>query len=129
MTLKELLNSYTVSELQKRRVHLPKGSGLNRKADLVAAISRHLLSDTLATTVAQLSDLERAAVAETVHNWQGWFDAVGFKAKYGRLPKHFTRSRYTLTTATKPSPTHPARSSCCFTTCRSRRTLPNVWRD
>ena len=70
MTLTEVLYSYTVNDLKQRRVHLPNGSSLNRKADLVAAISGHLLSDALATTVAQLTDLERNAVAEAVHNRQ-----------------------------------------------------------
>ncbi|EIC23381.1 hypothetical protein [Thiorhodovibrio frisius] len=108
MTLTEALYSYTVNDLKQRRVHLPNGSGLNRKADLVAAISGHLLSDALATTVAQLTDLERNAVAEAVHNWQGWFDGVGFKAKYGSVPKSFTRSSYGYySRREEPSPPSP----------------------
>ncbi|WPL18816.1 hypothetical protein Thiowin_03907 [Thiorhodovibrio winogradskyi] len=95
MTLKEVLNSCTVNELKLLRIHLPNAAGLYRKGDMVEAINRHLLSDGLATTVERLEDLERLAVAEAVHNWQGRFDGVGFKAKYGRLPGHFTRSRHT----------------------------------
>ena len=53
-----------------------------------------MLSDALATPVAQLSELECSAVAVAVHNWDGYFDAVRFKAKYGALPSHFTRNRY-----------------------------------
>jgi hypothetical protein len=94
MTLQQILESYTVAELKQRRARIPAAGGSTRKDSLIAAIRDYLFSEALATLVARLSELESRAVAETVHNWQGQFDAVGFKAKYGALPEHFTRDPY-----------------------------------
>lgn len=123
MTLIEVLNAHTVNELKQLYAHIPKASSLIRKADLVAAINRHLLSDGLATTVGQLDELERQAIAETVHNWQSVFDAVGFKAKYGALPGHFTRSRNTYLGARKQPAPKPSALAVLF---YNRRIPPDL---
>jgi len=95
MTLQEALESLTVAQLKQRLAQMPAAGGSStRKDSLIATISGYLLSDALSALVARLSDLETDAVAEAVHNWHGQFDAVGFQAKYGRLPSHFTRDPY-----------------------------------
>jgi hypothetical protein len=94
MTLNDILESRTIADLKPLRAQIPVTGPSTRKADLVAAISGYLLSDQLATAVARLTELETSAVAEAVHNWDGNFDAVRFKAKYGALPSHFTRDPY-----------------------------------
>jgi hypothetical protein len=94
MTLQETLESFTVAELKQRRAQIPAAGGSTRKDSLIATIRGYLFSDALVTVVARLSELESSAVAEAVHNWQGEFDGVAFKAKYGALPDHFTRDRY-----------------------------------
>jgi len=113
MTLKEVLESLTIAELKPRRAQIPVTGPATRKADLVAAISGYLLSDTLTTPVAQLSELETSAIAEAVHNWDGYFDAVRFKAKYGALPSHFTRVRYDYFSSHK-EPAQPSALALLF---------------
>jgi hypothetical protein len=94
MTLQDTLESLTTDALRTRLAQLPVGRRPQRKAELVAAISGCLLSDALADIVARLSELERNAVAEAVHHWDGRFRRVAFEAKYGALPGFFTRDPY-----------------------------------
>jgi hypothetical protein len=94
MMLQEVLESLTVAELKKRLSQVPVAGRSSRKDDLVAAIGGYLLSDALAGVVERLSEVERNAVAEAVHNWDGCYRAVGFEAKYGSQPRHFTRDPY-----------------------------------
>ncbi len=94
MTLNEALTSLTVMELKQRCSQIPNLRPGNRKDGLVAGLAGYLLSESLATLVEALTELERNAVAETVHNWGGSFHAVGFEAKYGSLPGVFTYNPY-----------------------------------
>ncbi|MBK1732158.1 hypothetical protein [Thiococcus pfennigii] len=94
MTLQETLERLTVAELKQRCAQLPDVRCGTRKADLVATIGDYLLSDALATHVGRLSELERNAVAEALHNGHGRFNPVAFEAKYGSLPSFFTRDPY-----------------------------------
>ena len=94
MTLKEALRSLTVIELKQRCGQIPGLRTGNIKDSLVNGLAGYLLSDALATLVAGLTELERNAIAETVHNWDGRFSAVAFKAKYEALPSFFTYDPY-----------------------------------
>lgn len=101
MTLTEALRSLTVFDLKQRCRQVPDLRPGNVKDSLVRGLAGYLLSDSLEPLVAGLSELERHAVAETVHNWNGRFHAVGFKAKYGALPDHFTYSPFSFSSRSK----------------------------
>jgi hypothetical protein len=75
-----------------------------RKDSLVAAICDYLLSDALSGARGQLSEIERQAVAEAVHNWSGVYRAVAFEAKYGSQPSFFTRDPLPLLTYSYAKP-------------------------
>ncbi|MCF7978713.1 MAG: hypothetical protein K9L82_11985 [Chromatiaceae bacterium] len=94
MTLKEALRSLTVIELKQRCSQVPDLRPGNVKDSLVNGLAGYLLSDSLATLVAGLTELDRNAIAETLYNWNGSFSAVAFKAKYDALPDHFTYDPY-----------------------------------
>lgn len=94
MTLKEALRSLTVIELKQRCSQIPDLRTGNVKDSLVNGLAGYLLSDALAKLVAGLTELERNAIAEAVHNWNGNFRAVAFKAKYEALPDLFTYDPY-----------------------------------
>lgn len=102
MDLKETLYDLTVSDLKKIRARVPTAGGSQRKDQLVAAISGYLFSDALAPLVASMPELERLAVAETVHNWNNQFDLVGFKAKYDAVPRFFTYTPYAFPDRLEP---------------------------
>lgn len=87
----EALESQTVDQLKKRLALLRTSEKPTRKAEIIDAIRRHLLSERCADYWQELDELERQAVSETVHSWNGSFDAARFRAKYGRLPKAFQR--------------------------------------
>jgi hypothetical protein len=105
MTLKDTLDGLTVNELKQRLARLPVASRPTRKDQIVAAIGGCLLSDALRPLVGQLSELDRHAVAESVHNWAGVFRAAAFKAKYGTVPDFFIRSPFDYYSGrSKPAP-------------------------
>src|ERR1700721_4154059 len=57
-----------------------------RKDQLIAIIIRHLAGERLRTVWEGLDDLQRAAVAETVHSPSSQFEDSRFRAKYGQVP-------------------------------------------
>jgi hypothetical protein len=73
-----------------------------RKADLAAAVLRHLEGARLETVWRGLDELQRAAVAEVVHSTSTRFDAGRFFAKYGREPNWGSAGEYGR--GRKPSP-------------------------
>jgi hypothetical protein len=94
MMLKEVLESLTVHDLKQHLALLPGVRAGTRKDSLVAALHDYLLSDALSALVDQLSEIERLAVAEAVHNWGGVYRAVAFEAKHGSQPSFFTRDPF-----------------------------------
>jgi hypothetical protein len=92
MTLQQALWLLTAEQLKQRRNLLLNANRSTRKAEMVEAISRELLSADLCQYWALLSELEQNAVAESVHRWGGFFDRAGFKARYGSLPSAFEPS-------------------------------------
>jgi hypothetical protein len=84
-TLEIGLDSINADELKKLAALTgEKASG--KKADIIAIVVRQLAGDRLRTVWEGLDELQRAAVAETVHSPSSQFDGVRFRAKYGRDP-------------------------------------------
>ena len=75
-----------------------------RKADLIAFVQQRLsvepgrlrqtADDPLYTLWRKLNPLQQAAVAETAHGPEPWFDAERFEAKYGQSPDWGETDRY-----------------------------------
>ena len=80
-----LSDHLTIADL-KPLVALTGEAPATRKADLAAAVVRHLEGDRLEAVWRGLDHLQRAAVAEVVYSASPQFDADRFFAKYGREP-------------------------------------------
>lgn len=85
----ELLSSQTVDQLKPRLALLETGERPSRKADIIALLRRHLLSPQLRAYWEKLEPVDRHAVAEAIHNWDGRFDPIRFSNKYADLPQAF----------------------------------------
>ncbi len=85
----ESLQSLTVDLLKQRLKLLDTSERPTRKADIAEVIRTHMLSPRCRDYFQKLDELEKRAVAETVHAWGGDFDAARFKAKYGAIPDYF----------------------------------------
>jgi len=85
----ELLSSLTVDQLKPRLALLDTQERPTRKADIIALFRRHLLSPQLRYYWEKLESVDRYAVAEAVHNWNGRFDPVRFSNKYSDIPEIF----------------------------------------
>ena len=95
----ELLSSLTVDQLKPRLALLDTRERPTLKADIIALLRRHLLSPQLRDYWEKLESVDRQAVAEAVHNWNGRFDPVRFSNKYSDIPELFraggaSRSRH-----------------------------------
>lgn len=88
----EALSRYTVEELKRLLALLPATEKPERKVELIALILRHMQGQPLREPWSRLDELQRAAVAETVHSPDGRFDAQRFKAKYGHSPDFLRES-------------------------------------
>jgi hypothetical protein len=85
-TLEIGLDSVNTDELRKLAALTgQKVSG--KKADIIAIIVRYLAGERVRAVWEGLDDLQRAAVAETVHSPNSQFEGVRFRAKYGRDPE------------------------------------------
>ncbi|MFT4103793.1 MAG: hypothetical protein QM674_22745 [Burkholderiaceae bacterium] len=93
-TLVDMLSRLTVPDLKPLAAWLPEASPSGRKDDLIATIVRGLSADGLRRLWADLDDLQRLAVAETLHAEDGVFDDDLFRAKYGRLPEFAAKADY-----------------------------------
>ena len=89
----ELLSSLTVDQLKPRLALLGTQERPTRKADIIALLRRHLLSPRLRAYWEKLDSVDRQAVAEAVHNWNGRFDPVRFSNKYSDIPEIFKAGR------------------------------------
>src|SRR5262245_60162672 len=85
-TLRDALELRAVDALKPLLYLLPARERPKRKDDLIEAIERQLLGSGLRDLFAQLDDLQRKAVAETIRSDRTDFDAGRFKARYGALP-------------------------------------------
>jgi len=84
-TLELALDSVNLGELKKLAALTgQKVSG--KKADIIAIIVRHLAGERLRAAWEGLDELQRTAVAETVHSLSSQFEDARFRAKYGRDP-------------------------------------------
>src|SRR5580658_10927123 len=85
-TLEIGLDSINMDELKKLAT-LTGQKVFGKKADIIAIVVRQLAGDRLRAVWESLDELQRAAVAETVHSPSSQFDGVRFRAKYGRDPE------------------------------------------
>ena len=85
--LRETLDALTVDAV-KSLLGAVQGRkrGTGRKAELVEELCAELRGEPLRSLWGELDDVERAAVAEAVHDPAGAFRADRFEAKYGTLP-------------------------------------------
>ncbi len=82
----EALNALTVPDLKGLAAMIARRD-LQKKADLVAALARHLTDGgQLRHEVERLNDNERALLAEAVHAWGGAYDRQRMVAKYRTDP-------------------------------------------
>jgi len=87
--LDELPSSLTVDQLKPRLALLRTQERPTRKADIIALLRRHLLSPQLRDYWEDLESVDRYAVAEALHNWNGRFDPIRFSNKYSDIPEIF----------------------------------------
>jgi hypothetical protein len=85
----ELLSSLTVEQLKPRLALLETRERPSRKADIITLLRRHLLSPQLRDYWERLESVDRHAVAEAIHNWDGRFEPVRFSNKYLDIPQTF----------------------------------------
>ncbi len=89
----ELLSSLTVDQLKPRLALLETQERPTRKADIIALLRRHLLSPQLRDYWEKLESVDRHAVAEAVHNWDGRFDPVRFVQQVLGYPRDIQGGR------------------------------------
>ncbi|MGR9108305.1 MAG: hypothetical protein ACU843_15400 [Gammaproteobacteria bacterium] len=80
------LDILTGDDLKQLLKLLPADRKPTRKAELIAAVEEHLTGIHLEALWERLDETQRLAVAETIYNTSGNFQARRFGAKYGRLP-------------------------------------------
>ncbi len=85
-TVESALEKNTVDELKKLAALFETKDMPRRKGELVSHIALKLRGELLFETWNKLNDLQKAAVAETVHSSDSFFYSDRFKAKYGKLP-------------------------------------------
>jgi hypothetical protein len=95
MCLHEVLDLRNADELKKMLALIP-GIQLKapRKAEIVNALSRSLLSPALPELWNRLKTLEQSAVAEAVHKEDGVYDPGAIHAKYRALPVLETKGKH-----------------------------------
>ncbi|MFJ1252256.1 hypothetical protein [Cupriavidus sp. CuC1] len=86
ISLTEALNNLTVDDLKSLMRWLPDASRIGKKSGLVEEILRNLAGDGLRALWEGLDETQRLAVAEATYTEDGCFNAMRFRAKYGRLP-------------------------------------------
>ena len=89
-TVEIALAEFMNCEDLKKLVALVGEKPPTRKAELVAAVARHLDGPRLRALWESLDELQRAAVAEVVHSNSARFFVDRFRAKYGRDPNWAT---------------------------------------
>ncbi len=93
-TVEEALQQLTVSDLKNLAALLNTSNKPTRKAELVELIQRHLLGENLRHLWTKLDRLQQAAVAETLYETAGSFNANQFFAKYQETPNWGTSEKY-----------------------------------
>ncbi|MGE0133188.1 MAG: hypothetical protein AB7U82_34355 [Blastocatellales bacterium] len=90
-TVHDALQLRTIDDLKQLLYLLPAKERPKRHDDLTDVIKRELLGPGLRALFDQLDDLQRKAVAETIHSDSPVFDAGRFRARYGALPVFGTK--------------------------------------
>jgi hypothetical protein len=87
-TLADALERRTISELKPYLALLEPAPLPTRKADLIAAILRHVDGESAVQALLErLESLQRQALAFALHRHDGRFAAQAFAAQHGRLPE------------------------------------------
>ncbi len=85
-TIREALDLRNVDDLKQLVALLPTAEKHTRKGELIDLIERHVTGESLRALWEGLDDLQRKAVAETIHSGSPVFNAARFTAKYGAMP-------------------------------------------
>jgi hypothetical protein len=85
-TVHEALEVLTIEQLKPLVALLPTQERPTRKGELVALIEQYLVDERLHALWERLDATQQRAVAETIYNEHGVFNAHRFEAKYGALP-------------------------------------------
>ncbi|MBW4634601.1 MAG: helicase-associated domain-containing protein [Iphinoe sp. HA4291-MV1] len=93
-TVEEALQQLTVSDLKQLAGLLTTNSKPTRKSELVDFVKYHLVGDNLRHLWLQLDRLQQAAVAQTIYETDGCFNAARFYAKYLQAPNWGTADKY-----------------------------------
>ncbi|MBD2436442.1 helicase-associated domain-containing protein [Nostoc sp. FACHB-110] len=93
-TVDEALQQLSVDELKKLAALLNTNSKPTRKAEIIAVIHRYLVGENLQQLWRELDHLQQKAVAETIYNTDGLFNATSFYAKYLEEPNWGTSDVY-----------------------------------
>ncbi len=92
--LKFKLDIMTVEELKKLLKLLSIKIAPMKKHGIIATILGELKTIDLREIWERLDPLQRTAVSEAVHSWNGTFNASHFGIKYGGKPEFYTAGKY-----------------------------------
>jgi Helicase conserved C-terminal domain len=87
----EALDVLTIDQLKPLVALLPTKERPTRKGELVALVEHYLSGARLRELWEQLDEKQKLAVAETLYDEKGVFNAHRFRAKYGALPVFGTK--------------------------------------
>lgn len=89
ITLSEALNFLNVERLKELLDLLPGANAPkpSRKAEIIAALQRHIMGKPLRTLWRNLDEVQQSAVSETLYGPAGAFVPTRFRAKYGTMPR------------------------------------------
>jgi hypothetical protein len=95
MSLSELIDEFaqrTANDLRNLAYMLGQKNLPSRQADLAHLVACQLHGEALAQTIARMTDIERLALADAVHN-QGYIDPVRVQSRYGVTLRPAERDR------------------------------------
>ena len=94
ISLNDALSQYTVDKLKRLTRVLKEDIKPTRKSDLIKQIEKNLTKNNIQFLWSELNQLQRSAIAETIHSDHGTFDIEQFCAKYGDPPDFGVTNRW-----------------------------------
>ena len=104
ITLPEALDLQTVAQLKELLDLLPDATRPSRKAEILAALQRHLAGERLEKLWGRLDEIQQSAVSETLYGPDGEFVTTRFRAKYEVLPELDITIEHRRSRIRRPSP-------------------------